>query len=183
MAMAFEELDQTTRGFMLREFDREQASANPFESSVLTAQGRVTFRAAIREAIEHHDEEWLEQQLLDPANWAETQGGGAVVNPAHAAARLSLTEFNTWYTTGFAARLLAEGVVECQTYRAELPDIALSASCTAHEGAIFPVQDVYDGHRAKYWPTFDKDAFSIPFGPSCHHTIRRIPAALSEQAQ
>jgi hypothetical protein len=33
---------------------------------------------------------------------------------------------------------------------------------------------VYDGHRARYWPTENPTAVSVPFGPNCHHTIRRI---------
>ncbi len=175
--MNFEDLDQTTRDFMLREFDREQQSGNPYQSTVLSQQGLLAFSAAMRDAVAHHNEVWLMQQMSVDAYWEQNQGGGAAVNPAQAAERLSLTEFNTWYTTGFAARLLSEGETQCQAYRASPPHISISPSCTQHEGQIFPVQDVYDGHRAKYWPTVNRNAFSIPFGPSCHHTIRRIKSS------
>ncbi len=44
-----------------------------------------------------------------------------------------------------------------------------------HEGLIVSVREVYDGHRARYWPEpGNADAFSIPFGPGCHHVIRRV---------
>jgi hypothetical protein len=90
-----------------------------------------------------------------------------------AAERLAVTEFNTWYVRGLAKRLLDEGVTQCQVYRAALPKWE-PADCTKHEGQAYPVKDVYDGHRAKYWPEpRNPNAFSIPAGPSCHHTIRR----------
>jgi hypothetical protein len=37
------------------------------------------------------------------------------------------------------------------------------------------VREIHDGHRARYWPApGNPGAFSIPFAPGCHHTIRRI---------
>jgi hypothetical protein len=63
----------------------------------------------------------------------------------------------------------SRGVV---VYRASEPKWAV-ASCSQHEGHIVPVRKVYDGHRSRYWPTEDLNAFSIPFQPGCHHSIRR----------
>jgi hypothetical protein len=84
-----------------------------------------------------------------------------------------LTEFNTWYVRGFATRLLSEGVSTCEVYRAAQPKWEV-AGCTAHEGKTFLVQEVYDGHRATYWPEpGNPAALTIPFGYGCHHTIGR----------
>ena len=49
--------------------------------------------------------------------------------------------------------------------------------CTGLEGKIVQVKKIYDGHRAKYHPYENISAFSIPSGPYCHHTIRRIPSS------
>lgn len=90
------------------------------------------------------------------------------------AARLALTEFSTWYVRGFAKRLLDEGVAQCQVYRGAQPKWE-PGECADHEGRVVPVQSIYDSHRARYWPEpGDAAAFSIPFGPSCHHVIRRM---------
>jgi hypothetical protein len=43
-----------------------------------------------------------------------------------------------------------------------------------HEGRIVDVKTIYDNHRARYWPEpGDREAFSIPVGPGCHHMIKR----------
>ena len=97
------------------------------------------------------------------------------IDPSVAAERLAITEFNTWYVRGFAKRLIDEGVTQCQVYRAGIPKHA-PAECSKHEDQIYSVKEVYDGHRARYWPEpGNPNAFSIPAGPNCHHTIRRIP--------
>jgi hypothetical protein len=96
------------------------------------------------------------------------------VNVAQATGRLCLSEFNTWYVRGLATRLLEEGVTHCQAYRAAIPKWE-PGECSTHEGQIYTVQEIYDGHRRRYWPEpGDTTATSIPFGPGCHHTIRRI---------
>jgi hypothetical protein len=58
-------------------------------------------------------------------------------------------------------------------YRAAEPKWVV-AGCAGHEGAIVSAQEVYDGHRANYWPNENPDAFAIPFQPGCHHSIRRV---------
>lgn len=179
MSLYLPELDSTTREHMLREFDDEQARL-PFVPTVLSAHGRNVWPALMRDAIELGDDVTLLNDLLrDPAvfNEQETyQRQGVIrtrtVNPAQAAERLATNEFNTWYVRGVAARSLAEGISHVMVYRAAEPKWAVAA-CSEHEGVVVPVQAVYDGHRAKYWPEGNPDAFSIPFQPGCHHSIRR----------
>lgn len=89
-----------------------------------------------------------------------------------ASVRLATNEFNTWYVRGLSGLLLDEGMVQCEVYRAGHPKWEPS-ECSKHEGEIVAVQDVYAGHRRRYWPVPDPTAFSIPFQPGCHHSIRR----------
>jgi hypothetical protein len=181
MTMNYEELDETTRESMLREFEAEEAGGRPYRSKDLSAAGRAAFTGHMRDAIRQGTEVTLGPALSQPHYWNPT-GRRTVkgvdrtytINPGFAAERLALTEFSTWYVHGFAARLLAEGVTRCEIYRGAEPK-GEPAECSQHEGQIVAVQLVYDGHRARYWPEpGDPTAFSIPAHPNCHHLIRRL---------
>jgi len=181
MPMNFEELDEKTRKFMLAEFNVEEASGKPYRSKALSDQGRVAFPAIIRVAIMKGNEETLANSLAKPENWNQNESyvrNGVTrtrpINMQAAAERLAVTEFNTWYVRGLAKRLIEERVTQCQVYRAAVPKWE-PADCGKHEGQVYSVQEVYDGHRTKYWPEpGEPKAFSIPAGPNCHHTIRRL---------
>jgi hypothetical protein len=173
MAMDFEELDDITRRCMLAEFEVEELSGNPYRSKILSLTGLATFPNLMREAISSGNETTLVASLVQTSFWKPTDKRGTRVNVLQAAERLATAEFNTWYVRGLARRLLDEGVAYCQAYRASLPRTE-SSSCSAHEGQLFVVELIYNGHRAKYWPEpGNPDATSIPAGPTCHHTIRR----------
>jgi hypothetical protein len=184
MAMNFRDLDDLTRGYMLSEFDAEQSGANPFRSRGLSVGGIHTFSDLIREAISHGNEETLALRFNNWGYWNTMESytlKGVTrerkVNLAQTSERLALTEFNTWYVRGFAKRLLDEQVITCEVYRAAEPKWAV-AGCTAHEGRTFLVQDVYNGHRATYWPEpGNPTALTIPFGYGCHYTIGRTTHA------
>jgi hypothetical protein len=180
--MHFEELEQTTRDCMLREVDAEDAGGNPYRSRGLSAAGLAAFPGIPRQAIRTGNEVTLIASINRTDFWHPTEvyvRNGVErerqVNVAQAAERLGLTEFNTWYVRGFAKRLLDEGHAECQAYRAAQPKWE-HADCSNHEGKIFAVADIYADHRVRYWPVpGDESRLSIPFGPGCHHTIRRVP--------
>lgn len=77
-------------------------------------------------------------------------------------------------SAGLAHRLVSEGETECEVYRASEPKFK-HASCSVHEGRAYPLPSIIDGHRAGYWPEpGDPEKLSIPAGPGCHHTIRRV---------
>jgi hypothetical protein len=180
MSLYLPDLDSTTREYMLREFDSEQGGS-PFLPLVLSAHGRILWPTMMRNAIEFGDDDTLINDLLGmPAvfKYEQTYTRQGVtrtrkINPRQAAEQLGTNEFNTWYVRGLAARFIAEGISDVMIYRAAEPKWAV-AGCTQHEGSIVPVQEVYDGHRARYWPAEDPNAFSIPFQPGCHHSIGRV---------
>lgn len=180
VAMQFDELDEETRAHMLAEFNSEQDGATPYRSRSLTQRGIDAFLRLMRDAIEHGDEQTLCEAMMQSEYWNPkepyTRNGitrERNVNIAQTAERLCLTEFNTWYVRGLAARLLNEGVTHCQAYRAAVPKWE-PGECSTHEGQVYMVQEIYDGHRRRYWPEPGDDAaVSIPFGAGCHHTIKR----------
>lgn len=173
--MNFEELDDITRRYMLAEFEAEEAAGNPYRSKTLSLAGREAFPRLLRGAIQTGNEGSLIQDLSHPSYWKPTDARGARINVRQAAERLGLTEFNTWYVRGLSKRLMEEGLTHCEVYRAGNPSGTPNSECTLHEGRVYPVEEIYGGHRARYWPEpGNRGALSIPIGPSCHHTIRRV---------
>jgi len=181
MSMNYAELDEKTRSIMLSEFESEKAGGTPYRSKALSARGRQAFSQLMRDAIKQGTEVTLANALNDAALWEpmETYVRDGVSrerkrNIRQASERLALTEFSTWYVRGLARRLLDEGVKTCQICRGAQPKWE-PGECSEHEGRIIDVKTIYDNHRARYWPEpGNKDAFSIPFSPSCHHVIKRV---------
>ncbi len=183
MPMVFEELDDITRRYMLEEFEVEQASGNPYVPKILSPAGVAAFPNFMRAAIKTGNEQTLIASLAQARYWNATEAyvrNGVVrqreINVNQAAERLGLTEFNTWYVRGLAKRMIDDGMKDCEVYRAAQPKWE-PAECSEHEGRIYPVADIYEGHRRRYWPEpGNPSALSIPAGPSCHHAIRRVRA-------
>jgi hypothetical protein len=177
----FEELDDITRKWMLEEFLAEERSGNPYRSSRLSHSGLEVFPKEMEKSIREGNEETLVQALSNSAYWQalETSHRGVKpysksISPRKAAEALAYTEFNTWYVRGFARRLIEEGEKSCQVYRAA-PAWEPRAECLKHEGKIYDVKEIYNGHRAGYWPPpGNPNVLSIPVGTYCHHSIRRV---------
>lgn len=178
----FDELDEITRHWMMREFLAEEESRNPYRSTRLSQTGLGNFPELMKEAILNGNEESLAKSLLNPSYWkssevAHSSKGKTFVRSFDiqtVAETLAKTEFNTWYIRGLAKRLIEEGEEECEVYRAASADDP-RVECLQHEGKIYKVIEVYNGHRAKYWPRpGNPNIFSMPIGTNCHHTIKRI---------
>lgn len=181
--MHFTELDGATREWMLRRFEDEEAGGRPYRSPRLTPLGLSRWPDLVREAIT--DEAGTERTLADtldrPEYWHPTEpyrlpdGGTGVrrVNRAQAATCLALSEFNTWYVAGLAARLRSEGETHCRIHLADTSKG--TGPCPIHEGDVRSLTQVIAAHRITYWPPPGrKDAFAVPATPNCHHTIARL---------
>jgi len=167
---------------MLEEFLNEEKAGNPYRSKRLSPLGLEVFPKEMEEAIREGNEESLAGALSNPEYWKSSEYSRRgikeyekSIDPIKAAQALAYTEFNTWYVRGFARRLIEEGEEHCQVYRAA-PAWEPRPECLQHEGSVYRIQEIYDGHRAKYWPKRNPEAFSIPVGPYCHHSIRRAPS-------
>jgi hypothetical protein len=177
--MDFKELDDKTRHYMLEEFQKEEKSGNPYRSKRLTALGLEKFPTLMEKTIKSGNELTLEADLNNKSYWKSSEishSKGTAFSkdvPSDAAKTLALSEFSTWYTRGLSKKFIDEGQQECEIYRAQSTEDP-RCSCSKLEGHRFKVKEVYDGHRAKYHPVANYSAFSIPSGPNCHHTIRRV---------
>lgn len=178
--MNYDELDDTTRKWMLEEFNNEQSQEKHHQSKSLNQAGLEAFPEIMRKAIQTGNIDSLAKELSNPSYWNPTKPrkgkNGTIdipINPQTEAKMVAHSEFNTCYTHGFARRLKEEGIEVCEVYRADRAD-QQNCECTNLEGTTQPVQKIYDGHRAKYFPKDNFGAFSIPSVPYCHHTIRRV---------
>ena len=177
--MNFEELDSITRKWMLEEFNKEWSQKNHYESKNLNEEGLIAFPELMKKAIQNGTIESLTKGLSKPSLWNSTKTrrakSGTIsmkLNPQTESKMLAHSEFNTWYTRGFARRLLEENENECEVYRADKA-AQPHCECTSLEGTKQPVEKIYNGHRKKYFPKDNPTAFSIPSVVYCHHTIRR----------
>ena len=183
----FEELDEITRKWMLNEYLKEESSSMPYRSNRLTELGGNVFPKEMERAIREGNEESLAKALSESKYWlpSETyERNGKIcsrrINPISAAQFLANTEFNTWYTRGFARRLIEEGQEDCQVVRVAQASNPRN-ECSSHENKKYKVQDIYKGHRVRYWPPPGiPDSFSIPSGTNCHHSIKRISKSNNE---
>ena len=178
--MNFEELDDDTRKWMLVEFEQEENSGNPYRSPRLNITGQKEFGEIMKKAITSGDISSLTHDLSSSSLWnlteLATRGSTTYekkIDPNSSAKLLAHTEFTTWYTRGLAKKLMDKNIESCEIYRAETAKTP-RCECTRFEGQSIKVKDIYDGHRAKYHPKKNYSAFSIPSGPFCHHTIRRL---------
>ena len=178
--MKFEELDDETRKWMLIEFEKEESSKNPYRSPRLNSTGQEEFGKIMKNAINSGDILSLTNNLSNSSLWKQTElatRGSTTyekrIDPNSSAKLLAHTEFTTWYTRGLARRFMEENIDSCEIYRAEMAKTP-RCECTKLEGQVIKVKDIYEGHRAKYHPNVNYSAFSIPSGPFCHHTIRRL---------
>ena len=179
MAFCFEQLNSETRAVMKLEFESEQMSGAPYFGKNLSQLGVASFPTLMTAAIINGDENTLTDSIARPEYWNSVEqyvrDGVARtrnVNIRQASERLANSEFNTWYVRGLTRLGIQNGIVACEVYRADQPKWE-PADCSKHEGAEYRVDDVYAGHRAKYWPEpGNPAALSVPFGPGCHHTIR-----------
>lgn len=178
----FTELDDTTRSYMLEEFRNEQSNPDfpPYRPSGYVGS-EEQFVAVMERALSEGDEGSLAYELSDPALWQEYSMRVVRGRPREytdpydvQAKRFAITDFNTWYVRGFSRRLLDEGVEQCEIYRADRAYQPRTV-CRRLEGLRLPVAEIYAGHRVRYHAErLDRTALSVPLGPNCHHSVRRI---------
>ena len=138
MALRYENLDESTRSFMLSEVDLDLSHEKLYMSPRLNELGEQNYAYLLKEAIEHHDDAWLAEQLHSRGYMKEDvqrkkRGGGftTVRVPKNAPNTLSEGEFNRYYARGLCLRVIEKGMDQVEVYlgkrvskpRQELRDI------------------------------------------------------------
>ena len=115
MALHYENLDESTRSFMLSEVDLDLSHGQIYMSKRFNELGEQNYVSLLKEAIEHHDDAWLAQQLRSRGYMKESEQRGKV--PINAPDILSEGEFNRFYVRGLCVRVIEEGMDQVEVYR------------------------------------------------------------------
>jgi hypothetical protein len=146
----------------------------------LNDEGWAALLNAMPIALAEQTDVWLAAQMKpadywQPERW-DKRGRWVNYNKAQAL-EILCGEFNIAYIRGLAKTMQAEDQEMCEVFRAG-PAMEKRRECTEWEGQTFPVQQVLDGHRARYWPPPGQHAvWSVPTGVGCHHSICRVGAS------
>jgi hypothetical protein len=126
MGLRYENLDDTTRRYMLEEITHDIEAGTLYMSPRLSAQGKTDWVPLLREACESGSDETLASALrgsgrLNDFETRRTRSGGtsSVRVPITAPATLAEGEFNRFYARGVCRRVLQSGQSEVQVYRAK----------------------------------------------------------------
>ena len=123
MALRYRNLDESTRSFMLSEVDLDLSHEKLYISPQLNELGAQNYVSLLKEAIEHHDDTWLAEQLRSRGYMKEHEqrkkgrGFTTVRVPKNAPDTLSEREFNRYYARGLCVRVIAEGMDQVEVYR------------------------------------------------------------------
>lgn len=173
MPLTYENLDSTTREFMLGELDADVAASGVYMSQRLSSGGQGRYVSLLREAMQAHDDAWLAAQLrllFNPTEVRRTPNGGTTVAkvPVNAADTLAEGEFNRYYARGVCARALAEGRDSVEVYRGRISSRPRPES-EALIGQRLDARRVLDDLRSSQ----GTDTFlGVPGGPNSGITIR-----------
>jgi hypothetical protein len=124
VALSYENLEPEVRECMLRELETDLMAASLYISPRLTPEGAELWPSLLREAVESHDDTWLESQLRDRGllealmQRRKPSGGFTMARvPSNAAEMLAEGEFNRLYARGLCLHTLecgGEYVVACR---------------------------------------------------------------------
>ena len=123
MALHYENLDESTRLFMLSEVDLDLSNDNLYMSPRLNELGEQNYVSLLKEAIEHHNDAWLAQQLRSQGymkDYEQRRKRGGFTNarvPVTAPDTLSEGEFNRYYVRGLCVRVIEEVMTQVEVYR------------------------------------------------------------------
>ena len=124
MALHYANLDENTRSFMLSEVDLDLSHEKLYMSPRLNEPGEQNYVSLLKEAIEHHDDAWLAEQLRSRGYMKEDvqrrKRGGEFTTvrvPKNAPDTLSEGEFNRFYARGLCVRVIEEGMDQVEVYQ------------------------------------------------------------------
>ena len=116
----FENLDDTTRHYMLIEVEQAAKTSQLHLSRRLTAQGQEQYPNLLREAVRAGNEDSLTAALQQQQCFLarEPYGGGTRRVPANAARTFAEGQFNAFYMRGVCHRAIQAGQL-VEVYRAK----------------------------------------------------------------
>ncbi len=124
MGINYENLDERTREFMIKELELDISNKTLYVSPRLNSVGKTIWENILREAIQNHDDDWLADQLLNRRcmmthEKRRTRSGRITIAKVPVTARETLAEgeFNRFYARGLCARAIEDGILDVEVYR------------------------------------------------------------------
>lgn len=124
MGIYYENLDDRTRKFMMKELEMDITNGKVYISPRLNSLGQANWEAMLRESIEGHNDDWLAYQLstngcMSMQERRRTPSGGMTIAkvPVNAMETLSEGEFNRYYARGLCARAIEDGIQNVEVCR------------------------------------------------------------------
>lgn len=121
----FENLDQTSRKYMLESIEEAESSEDIYYSTRFNEAGRKNWVPLLKVATLEHDEHWLAYQLeigdmMKGLESARKPSGGYTTKhvPDTAAGTMAEGQFNRFYILGLCRRARSEGTQNLIVYRA-----------------------------------------------------------------
>lgn len=126
MGLAYENLDEATRRFMLEEIEMDIADGTIYISSYLNDHGCATWPDLMRRAAESGNDDTLatairhDDCLKTHVQRRKPKGGFTVAAvPYTAHETMGEGEFNRYYCRGLCHRAVEEGIPDLEVYRAK----------------------------------------------------------------
>ena len=124
MGIHYENLDDATRPFMVREIENDTQQGTLYLSSYLSPVGTEDWPSLLKEAARVHNDDWLAEQLqlagrlLDQVQKRKPKGGYTMAKvPVTAPATMAEGEFNRFYIRAVCIRALEGGQGSVLIYR------------------------------------------------------------------
>lgn len=177
MALHYDNLDESTRSFMLREVDSDLSHGNLYMSPRLNELGERNYVSLLKEAIKYHDDAWLAQQLRSQGYMKDYEQrkkrGGGFTNarvPINAPDTLSEGEFNRYYVRGLCIRVVEEDMDKVEVYRGK-PVNQPRPESEVLLGKRLPAEALLEDLRKSNGV---EPALGLPSGPNSGLTVRIV---------
>ncbi len=178
MGLAYKDLNEPTRKFMIQEIDMDVANGSIYISNFLNPHGREIWPKLLRDAAAVGNDDSLAASIVADAclkahyERRKPKGGftmAAVPYTAHET--MGEGEFNRYYTRGLCRRAMDEGMPALEVYRAKAVADPRPASQAKIGLLVNPRAILEDLRRTQGL----EPALGLPPGPNSGLTLR-IPA-------
>lgn len=175
MALNLVNLDERTRGFMLKEIESDASSGKLYISPRLNSRGQQEYPRLLKEAAKSHNDSWLAEQIRrnglmkTEEERRKPKGGYTIAQiPVTAPDTLAEGEINRFYIRGLCLRAIQDGIPELVVYRAKQVSSPRRESETKIGARISPESLLQD---VRTHPGVDT-ALGLPPGPNSGLSVR-----------
>jgi hypothetical protein len=176
MGIYYENLDDKTREFMLKEIALDISNGKLTLSKVFNAVGKAVWADTLKEACQKYNDDWIASQLrakrcMETYTTRTTKGKTIPVRVSDIAEEtFAEGEFNRFYCRGVCARAIEEKMPQVEVYRGKAVQNPRPES-QAKIGVKYDPNDLLNDLRTSQGVD---TALGVPAGPNSGLTIRLV---------